>query len=151
MGKRLAAIRNAASNNAVTQKPRDAIDIALLFDMTGSMQLWFEEAKKKVREIVNQVNIKYPQQELRMAFVGYRDFGDDGTSPYEVLDFTTASELSLFLDNVSKCDGGFDAAEDVTGGITQILSLSWKSRTRLTVFIADAPGHGIEYQYFNLI
>lgn len=67
-------------NNKVgqRQKKKHTIDIALLFDLTGSMQNWFNEAKRKVNEIVAFVKDKYPESELKMAFVGFRDYTDQG-------------------------------------------------------------------------
>jgi hypothetical protein len=63
-----------------------------------------------------------------------------------IKDFASAEELQNFMEiKVGVCDGGFDAAEDVIGGLDQILKLTWTAKTRLVVFIADAPGHGIEF------
>jgi hypothetical protein len=37
------------------------------------------------------------------------------------MDFGTAEELQRFMETkVGKCDGGFDAAEDVIGGLDQV-------------------------------
>jgi len=145
MSKRLEFIMN----NKIGARPKQSkhtIDIALLFDLTGSMQHWFDQAKKKVREIVSTVDEKYPDAELKMAFVGYRDYTDLGTSLYEIMDFGTAEQLKSFMEtNVGLCEGGFDAAEDVMGGLDKVLKLTWTGRTRLIIFIADAPGHGQEF------
>ncbi|KAJ3223616.1 hypothetical protein HK099_000908 [Clydaea vesicula] len=144
MKARLDALKKNKINKPVGST-KSIIDIALLFDLTGSMQHWFDQAHRKVQEIVNEVHQKYPESELRMAFVGYRDFEDDGLSRYEVHDFSAADELSNFMaTKVGLCAGGFDAAEDVIGGFVEILKLSWKAKTRLVVFITDAPGHGAE-------
>ena len=41
--------------------------------------------------------------------------------------------------------GGGDFPEDVSGGLQKCTDLSWASRTRIIVHIADAPAHGEEY------
>jgi len=37
--------------------------------------------------------------------------------------------------------GGGDLAEDVFGGLVQVLDLDWKGSIRVLAHIADAPGH----------
>lgn len=62
------------------------------------------------------------------------------------MDFGTSDQLMQFMQtSVGPCDGGFDAAEDVIGGLNSILQLSWTGKTRLIIFITDAPGHGQEF------
>jgi uncharacterized protein YbbK (DUF523 family) len=48
------------------------------------------------------------------------------------------------LTNV-ECDGGGDAAEDLKGGLEQLLRLKWENRFRICIIITDSPSHGQKY------
>ena len=142
---RLNALRTHAP--VPTPAKKTTIDIVYLIDLTRSMQPLFDRAKNEITTIVNSIKEKYPDSVLRMGFVGYRDFDEYGrNSDYEVRDFCTPEELQSYMDNqVGRCEGGCDPAEDFIGGFKEVLGLDWKSKTRLCFMVMDAPGHGFEF------
>lgn len=122
------------------------IAICFLVDCTGSMQSLIDGVKTQIKNVVNEYKKVYPDSVLNFAFVGYRDFDRD---EFPVQPFTP--DLSVFrscLDDVD-AGGGDDTCEDVIGGLDHTLNLDWeiagKGSSRILVHIADAPGHGKEY------
>jgi len=119
------------------------VDVAFLVDVTGSMQLWIDAVHQKLDEIINAINVKFPTAILRMAFVGYRDYTDD--EPVVSMDFReNPRELQDFVRSVV-ATGGSDQAEDIFAGLDCLLGLSWQSRYRHLIHIADAPNHGLRF------
>jgi transcription elongation factor Elf1 len=68
---------------------------------------------------------KIQKQQIRIAFVDYRDFGD--SRQFEVLDFTDSVDtFRLFCDAIASMnDGNTDNEEDVFGGLQEAIGLSW--------------------------
>ncbi|KAJ3343618.1 hypothetical protein HDU93_007499 [Gonapodya sp. JEL0774] len=120
-------------------KQSTAIDCCFLMDCTGSMASWIQAAKDKVTSILGALRSKYPEATIRVAFVGYRDFGDN--ERFIVHDFVSPEDLARLITPITATGGG-DAAEDVLGGVEQVSRLKWKVGTRLVIHIADAPPHG---------
>ncbi|KAJ1569902.1 hypothetical protein HK096_010556 [Nowakowskiella sp. JEL0078] len=128
------------------KKFRTAIDIAFILDLTRSMDPWLDVTRLKIRQITQELAVKYPDSIARFSFVGYKDFDKNTLQPFYVVhDFNTAQAI---LDKISnlQCDGGDDFCEDVLGAFSQLTSLSWRAKTRLVIFVADAPAH---HEYFH--
>ena len=128
-------------------KQETAVELCILMDCTGSMGQYIEQAKQKAAVIVEQAREKYAV-DLRVAFVGYRDFGDPVR--FEVKDFVAGESIDEVTQLLMRCTatGGGDAPEDVAGGLEKALHLSWSqssSRIKMIVHVADAPAHGSEY------
>jgi hypothetical protein len=105
------------------------------------MEPWIVAAKRQIASIVANTQAEHPNTTFHVAFVGYRDFGDE--EPFVVVPFT--SNITAFLSQIDNvhADGGGDIAEDVAGGFVKVLSLNWQDTdVRSIVHIADAPGHG---------
>jgi hypothetical protein len=147
---RLNALRTHTA--APTPVKKITIDIVYLIDLTRSMQPLFDRAKNEITTIVDSIKEKYPDSELRMGFVGYRDFDEqDRNIGYELRDFCTPEELRRYMDDeVGDCNGGCDPAEDFIGGFMEVLKLSWRSKTRICFMVMDAPGHGIGFHDMGL-
>ena len=60
------------------------------------------------------------------------------------MDFADAQTFKAFLGGVSATGGG-DTCEDVHGGLEAALNLSWSSKSRCLIHIADAPAHGSRF------
>lgn len=45
-----------------------------IMDLTGSMGIWLEEAKKSIKDIIEEITENNPGSKIRLSFVGYRDF-----------------------------------------------------------------------------
>ncbi|KXS19164.1 hypothetical protein M427DRAFT_53137 [Gonapodya prolifera JEL478] len=121
------------------QKRSTAIDCCFLMDITGSMASWIAAAKEKVTSILGALREKYPDATIRVAFVGYRDFGD--SDQFIIHDFTTPEALRDLIAPITASGGG-DTAEDVLGGVDKVAGLGWRVGTRVLIHIADAPPHG---------
>jgi len=124
-----------------------AVELCILMDCTGSMGSYIEQAKQTAALIVKQARDKYAV-DLRVAFVGYRDFDD--SVRFEVKDFVAGENIDEVTKLLMHCTatGGGDAPEDVAGGLEKALHLSWSqssSRIKMIVHVADAPAHGSEY------
>ncbi|KAK9836571.1 hypothetical protein WJX74_003293 [Apatococcus lobatus] len=121
------------------------LDLAFLFDVTGSMEPWIRQAATKAKQIMDVANQIHPQAVMRMAFVGYRDYGD--VQRYEIMDFVEKEgfpALQRFLDGIV-AKGGDDSTEDIAGGLKAVTELSWRSSTRLVIHFGDYPCHGKKY------
>merc|ERR1719473_996575 len=114
------------------------------------MSRYIQAAKDQMTAVVDQARSKFGV-ELRVAFVGYRDFGE--IERFAIKDFVAGEdgieELRSFIASTparSKCPSGdIDPTEDVAGGLEKALGLSWSNRVKLLVHVADAPAHGEEY------
>ena len=108
------------------------------------MWSWIQRAKDTLRDIIDNVQAENPTLKVRVAFVGYRDFGD-GKDQYSTIDFTENPEIVKSFISKQAASGGGDAPEDVQGGFHKALGMSWEPSSVKTIFhIADAPGHGRE-------
>lgn len=111
------------------------------------MTPWIQECKSSILEILENIKKENPQCDIRMSFVGYRDF-DQQTDEHQfkVLDFTDdPDDLTVFLAKV-RAKGGADLAEDICGGFEKALQQSWgQDTTKVAIFVADCPCHGRKY------
>jgi len=126
------------------------VDLCILCDITDSMKAWIKQVRHGIRHIVNELRSTFGIGQLRLAFVGYRDWDDDdnnsGHPRLQTLQFT--DDISAFEAFVIKCApvGGGDAAEDVLGGIQQsVFGIAWQAPIRVLYHICDAPAHGVMY------
>lgn len=109
------------------------------------MGAYIQEAKDKLFDIVEVARERW-KVNLRVSFVGYRDHCDKDR--FEVFDFVHGDDgLAGLRDKIGACraSGGGDTPEDVAGALQHANQMSWESRTRLCVHIADAPCHGKQY------
>lgn len=119
------------------------IDICFLLDCTGSMGPWIQAAKDHIFDIVRKTRQDTPSAEVRVAFVGYRDFGEKEPIIYH--DFGNVDTVLDAIQDVLAL-GGDDEAEDVAGGLFHVRELSWEDDAAKTlIHIADAPPHGRQF------
>ena len=115
------------------------------------------QVRDKIKLISERMLEVHARTALRVAFVGYRDYGEE-ISQLDFVPLTIgqvgkrsirdAAGMARFVDFVSgvEADGGGDTAEDVFTGLEQAALLSWLSHgTRLIIHIADAPCHGTNF------
>ena len=119
------------------------LDVCFLLDCTGSMQSYIDRAKNKIKDIIEEVKQQYPESEIHVGIVGYRDFDNP---KFEVLQFTPNIPIARdFIDKI-RAFGGADCAEDVNGGFQKALfELEWQGQAKMIVHIADAPCHGKDF------
>jgi len=121
------------------------LDLVLIMDCTGSMSAWIEHSKTTLKSVIDDIVKENKDLKVRVAFVGFRDFGD-GDDIFSVQDFTFDIPTVKSFISEQRASGGGDLAEDVTGGLHQTLQLSWyPNSVRLASIIADSPTHGNQY------
>ncbi|PRW58505.1 n a [Chlorella sorokiniana] len=109
------AVAEAEARLDVKQR---GVDVCLLVDCTGSMHWCIEAVKAKAREILELAPRVHPDAITRLAFVGYRDYGDTH-SRFVVHDFVGKGDLHRLQALVGGVDafGGADGPEDVAGAL----------------------------------
>ncbi len=128
------------------------LDIAFVFDTTGSMGDEIARLKQTIEVIHFQITQLSSSPDVRFGMVLYRDRGDEYVT--RVIPFTSRMEVfKQALDQV-QANGGGDEPEDVNSGLKDSLQkLEWRNRgIRLLFLIGDAPPHldyGQEYTYLT--
>eukprot|EP01032_Pedospumella_encystans_P019749 gene19749-22453_t len=110
-------------------KSAATLDLLIMLDCTGSMGPYIHEAKSKIRSFVSSIDEIYPDIQLRIAFVGYRDHCDHAAR-HVVVPFT--ENLHQFEVVVAKqtASGGGDGPEDIAGALKVASELKWESAVR---------------------
>ena len=117
------------------------LDIAFVFDTTGSMGDEIARLKQTIEVIHFQITQLSSSPDVRFGMVLYRDRGDEYVT--RVIPFTSRMEVfKQALDQV-RADGGGDEPEDVQAGLKDALKkLQWRPvGIRLLFLIGDAPPH----------
>ena len=119
------------------------LDIAVLFDTTGSMGDELRYLTVEVENIAADIADIAPDAHVRWALVTYRDHGD----LYVTRRFDFTSDLEQFHADLSRqtAEGGGDYPEASAEGLMQAVTLSWRDDpdvARMAFWIADAPHHG---------
>ena len=113
------------------------------------MQEWISTAKRTLKQIIDNVKASSEGLQVRVSFVGYRDFGD--SKRFNIHPFTfDLGKVKEFISKI-EADGGDDTCEDVQGGLFKCLGLNWTpGSTRQVFLICDAPCHGKKYHAKNI-
>lgn len=122
------------------------LDLMFIMDLTGSMNIWLNEAKKNITNIIEEITQNNPGSKIRVSFIGYRDFEKaDEIREYFIKEFTEdISEINDYL-NTLNCQGGGDLPEDVVGALKTALKMKWESDAKYAILVCDAPCHGKAY------
>jgi hypothetical protein len=121
------------------------IDLAFCVDLTNSMTGFIEAARARMRDVLDGLTAG-TDVDLRVALVGYRDYGSR-VKLTEVYPFRPGpEEVRKVLDRlkVSSPPENTDAAEAVFAGLAACLGeLEWRPRAvKTALLIGDAPPHG---------
>lgn len=119
------------------------LQVCLMMDCTASMKPWIVAAKERLIDSLRTINQQYPDYEIKVAFIGYRDYND--SEKMILVDFTKDHHKVKNRISIIQAEGGEDAAEDVAGAYRVAASLEWYADVRLMVHICDAPAHGLSY------
>ena len=126
------------------------IDVAFVMDVTSSMDNVLSTAKKKIRGLIEEFNSRtveiFDQSRplrMRFAFVGYRD-KKEGDAWVETIPFSARGQTEEFEDRLQRVRSmsrlNDDWEENVCGGISEALKLSWKKENaKAIILIGDAP------------
>lgn len=121
---------------------RRSADIAFIVDATGSM--WDEIAflKDDLLDIIQKIEDRRSDMDIRTAALFYRDEGDDYVTRYE--NFTNKPEETLDFIKEQGAAGGGDYPEAVHTALeTAMQELAWEegNYSRLAFLLLDAPPH----------
>ena len=119
----------------------EALDLAIVLDVTGSMGDEHRYLTDEFENIVAQARRRHPDADLRFALVAYRDRGDDFV--VRSWDFTRSErEMRGRLEQLS-AGGGGDWPEAMDEAFDAMLNLDWRTGTaaRIAFVVADAPPH----------
>lgn len=118
------------------------IDLLFICDITGSMGGFIEDAKKRMRDILNQLSDEF-KVDTKVGLSLYRDHPSQDYSFVTVtFDLESIAEIQSKIDLV-QVNGGGDYEEAVLDGIIDgITSMTWrKGSKRIAFLIGDAPPH----------
>ena len=117
------------------------LDVAFLFDTTGSMGDEIAALKQTLDAIQVQVTNLSPQPDVRFGMVLYRDQGSEYVT--RILPFT--SDFQRFTRDLAavQAAGGNDEPEDVQSALKAAMQdLAWRpDAVKLAFLIGDAPPH----------
>lgn len=117
-----------------------ALDIAFAIDVTGSMGDELRYLTEEFRAIVERIEARYPDVDLRFGLVAYRDHGDR----FVVREHDFTSRVHTMQGQLSdlQAHGGGDYPEAMDEALAAALGLRWRPEaTRLLFLVADAPPH----------
>ena len=122
------------------------LDLMFIMDLTGSMGIWLEEAKKSIKDIIEEITENNPGSKIRLSFVGYRDFNMvDEKRVYNSKEFTeNIKDITDYISTLG-CFGGGDIPEDIVGALKHALNMKWESEAKYAILVCDAPCHGKQY------
>ncbi|CAD8122205.1 unnamed protein product [Paramecium sonneborni] len=125
---------------------QNIIDVVFIMDLTGSMKPWKDIMEKTIAKIIDKFLKSINGYQIRVAFVGYRDFCDK--EKFYLYNFTKkVQQIQDFIFQL-ETKGGGDEAEDVVTGFEQALKLNFSHHPEsllCTFLLADAPCHGRDY------
>jgi hypothetical protein len=133
---------SAEFNSHIVALRNEGLEIALLFDATGSMGPQIYQAKQKLRNIISAIHSLVPNATFTVAV--YRDYD---TIPAQGIRLTSDPEaIDQFLKNVRLMAGG-DEPESVASGLFWLVkhNVFSKSAKRVLIIVGDAPPHRHEF------
>ena len=122
------------------------LDLMFIMDLTGSMGVWLEEAKKSIKNIIEEITDNNPGSKIRISFIGYRDFIEiNEERKYYSKEFTeNIDDINNYISTLN-CSGGGDIPEDIVGALNLAFNMKWESNAKYAILVCDAPCHGRKY------
>ena len=126
----------------------NSVDLAISFDVTGSMSPCFNQVKQEVQKTATKLFKDVPN--LRMAIIAHGDYCD-GPNWIKVLDFTNdVKKVCDFAASVRGTGGG-DEDEAYEFVLSEARGLNWKSENnKAFVLIGDCSPHKVGYRYGSI-
>ncbi|WP_246166481.1 VWA domain-containing protein [Sphingomonas sinipercae] len=120
--------------------PVRKFDLVIALDTTGSMGDEIEFLKSELQSILGDIRRAYPQLDIRVGLVAYRDEGDDYVTRTDRLtgNFATIQKRLNGTDG----DGGGDMPEAMDQALIRAVGLDWRpDAVKSLLLVADAPPH----------
>src|SRR3954464_13451656 len=137
----LTALSLSSSLSSAVAKP--AVEVAFVLDTTGSMGGLIDGAKRKIWSIATAIVDSYPDADIRMGLVAYRDIGDDYVTRKIELTRDIQDLYASLLE--LKARGGGDWPESVNEALdVAVNKLQWTDGgdvRRIVFLVGDAPPH----------
>ena len=124
------------------------LDLLIILDITGSMELYFEQVKTKLKDIIENIkkNLEeYSVYNINLGFIGYKDVEE--IYKKEIVDIPFSTDLDKIMEEIDKTlvGGGDDTAEDIAYAFELALKKEWTCKAKFVVLIPDSPCHGSKY------
>lgn len=122
------------------------LKVCFMIDCTLSMDKRMPDVRRKVKELIEQLEERYKDFTIYASLIGYRDFKE---KMYRI-DFT--DDIFRVRDGIEQIipSGGNDAAEDVSGAYRWATCLKWDADVNLLYHLTDAPDHGMMYHDYKV-
>jgi len=125
----------------------NVIKLMFVVDVTGSMGDEMSYLSNELNDVINRVVAANPNVRIDLAYLFYRDDGDNEKFAY--FDFLTVTEnyknFSAQLKNLSvqRADGGGDYPEALDEALELAVNKDWgeENSTRIIFHVYDAPPH----------
>ncbi|MDH4027499.1 MAG: VWA domain-containing protein [Nitrospirota bacterium] len=133
--------------NMLKKSRTQGLDILFLFDSTGSMEDYIEEARRCIVRVVSEVSEYVP--DARMGAIVYKDHGDEGEDDFYLLKVSPMSlgkeRLIKFIRSADIAPGeGGSGPEAVECALHEANLLDWRKNVpNVIVLIGDKPPHGV--------
>ena len=115
-------------------------DLMIALDSTGSMGDEIEFLKSELRSIVGDISAYYPQLDIRVGLVSYRDIGDE----YVTRTNRLTGDLNVIQASLNRTrgTGGGDTPEAMDQALVRAVGQDWRpDAVKSMLLVADAPPH----------
>ena len=120
--------------------PVRKFDLMIALDSTGSMGDEIEFLKSELRSIVGDISAHYPQLDIRVGLVAYRDIGDEYVTRTNAL--TGNLDIIQASLNRTRGTGGGDMPEAMDQALIRAVGQDWRpDAVKSLLLVADAPPH----------
>ncbi len=118
-----------------------SLDVMFVIDTTGSMSDELRYLITELRDIINLVQARHKQVNMRFGLIVYRDTNDE----YVVQNFDFTNSLNDMQQQLNKqqARGGGDYPEAMEQALEEAVNVEWSAGNvaRLLFLVADAPPH----------
>ena len=124
---------------------RTSLDLLFVMDITGSLTPYFDETKKNIFNIINRIANRCPGIDINLGFIGYKNKYEKGIG--NIIDIEFTKNYTELKNNISEIisTGQRGLSKDMTWAFEKALNKTWKSNTKLIIFVSDASNHVDKY------
>ena len=116
------------------------LDLALVVDVTGSMGDELRYLQAELRSIIDQLEARHRDIDIRVAFSFYRDEGDDFIT--QTFDFDSDVSRAQTRLAAQYAGGGGDYEEAMQDALVRAAQLEWRDdAVKSLLLVGDAPPH----------
>jgi hypothetical protein len=121
-------------------RPVRNFDLMIALDSTGSMGDEIEFLKSELGSILADIQHAYPELNIRVGLVSYRDIGDDYVTRTDPL--TSNFNLIEQRLGITRGTGGGDMPEAMDQALIRAVGQNWRpDAVKTLLLVADAPPH----------